>query len=325
MNLPSASGSRFALTCLGFAAAALPAFGASYVGSAHDGFDYTSGVLIDSTLSGGTGWNAGGDASANTTTWATGPASSGSNRTIHSAGLSYGGSGYPAGTGLAANIVGGSGVGRSLGQTVDSGTFYFSSLVPKTVDQVRTVNFSFFNGTNERLAVGQIANNTNLRNPDGNADPDAATKANSGQFVALFSNPQNATGTAGVYTSAAPVAFDLGTTHLLVGKIEFDFAGGFADRFTLYVDPSDLGDEGSATPYMEISSNDFGAIDGFRMFAGSTSGGFTASAALFDEIRFGSTYDAVTGVAAIPEPSSAAALLGASGLSLAALRRRRRA
>ena len=48
-----------------------------------------------------------------------------------------------------------------------------------------------------------------------------------------------------------------------------------------------------------------------------------ASGALFDEIRFASTYNGVTGVSAVPEPSSFAALAGLAGLAVAASRRRR--
>lgn len=263
-----------------FLAAASVGFAQSYVGSAYEPFNYTSGATIDATLAGGTGWNATGDAGlANTTTWATGPATGGTGRTVSTTGLSYTNPSYPTSSGLGASISGvpgSSNVGRLIGQTVSAGTFYFSFLTQKTVNQVRTVNFSLFNGTNERLAIGQIANNVNLKNPDGSVD--STSTANSGAFVALISNPQGGVGTAGVYSSSAPIAFDTATTHLVVGKIEFDFVGGAADRLSLYVDPSSITDEGSLTPYLQVASNDFGALNGFRVFAGATASGFTASA-----------------------------------------------
>ena len=307
-----------------FAAAASVGFGQAYLGSAYEGFNYTSGATIDASMAGGAGWNATGDAgSANTTTWATGPATGGTGRTVNASGLDYSNPAYPTETGLAASITGVPGtsnVGRLIGQTVGTGAFYFSFLTQKTVAQNRTVNFSFFNGTSERLAIGQIASNTNLKNPDGSTD--TTSTPNSGNFVALISAPQNGTGVAGVYSAASPIAYDVGTTHLVVGKIEFDFAGGFADRFTLYIDPSSLVDENLLTPYLQVASNDFGTLNGFRMFSGATASGFTASGAVFDEIRMSSTYLGVTG--AIPEPSAYAGLAGAGGLLLAAGLRRRR-
>ncbi len=312
------------------------AFGAAYVGSAYEGFNYTASTQIATSagFNGGTGWNATGDAgSANTTTW--GVLASGTIRNTTAAGLDYAASGYPTEVGVAATVAGtgtaGANVGRDFGQTVDSGTFYFSYLTQKTVDTVRTLNLSFFNGTNERLAIGQIANNTNLKNADGSVDPDAATKANQGHFAALVSNGQNNSGAYnGVYTSATPQSYTLNTTFLVVGKIEFNYSG-VADRLTLYINPSSLSDEGSLTPYLQFGVNDFGAISAFRIFAGGNqtvgtapnTTTFNASGGIFDEVRLGNTYNAVTGVAAVPEPSSFAALAGLAGLAFAASRRRR--
>ncbi len=306
------------------------AFAAAYVGSAYDGMAYTSGTQITgSTLNDGVGFNAAGDSSPNTGAWGA-VLSSGAIRNIHTEGLSYSDSAYPAGTGLAV-IVGGTGTaganaGRNLGQSVDTGTFYFSYLTRKTVDTVRTLNFSLFSGTSERLAIGQIANNTNLRNPDGTAD--TLTTANSGQFAALISNSQNSTGLPltlnGVYTSSAPVSYALDTTFLMVGKIEFGFNGGVEDRLSLYLNPTSLTDDSGLTPYLQVGVNDFGSISAFRVFAGgnqSSPNVFNASAGVFDEFRFGTSFADVTG--AIPEPASFASLAGVCGLLLAGSRRRR--
>lgn len=312
-----------------------PLFGAAYVGSAYEGFNYTAGTSIDGTFTGGTGWNAAGDASANTA-WATGTNLTASGtRTISATGLTYGGD-YPAGTGNSVQVTGAGQVGRSLGQTVDAGTFYFSYLTQKTVDQLRTVNLAFFSssgtGTAERLAIGQFAANGNTRDQDGNWL--AGAGANAGNFSALISGSQNNTAAAntagpaanGAYVNTtSPVSYALNSTFLIVGKLEFNFAGGATveDRLTLYINPGNLGDESSLIPYLTIDHNDFGALTGFRLFAGGSGGGFTAAGALFDEIRLGSTYNAVTGVSPIPEPSTLAALAGLAGLALAASRRRR--
>ena len=304
------------------------AFGAAYVGSAYEGFDYTpSGTQIATSagFNGGTGWNATGDSGqANTTTW--GVLASGTIRNIHTTGLDYSGPGYPGETGLSATVAGtgsaGANVGRDFGQSVDSGTFYFSYLTQKTVDTVRTLNLSFFSGTNERLAIGQIANNLNLRNPDGSVD--GTTTPNQGHFAALVSNSQNNAAFNGDNTSATPVSYALGTTFLVVGKIEFGYASGVEDKLTLYINPSSLTDEGLVTPYLEVSVNDFGSISAFRIFAGGNQTSpsvFNASGGIFDEIRLSTTYTGVTG--AIPEPSSFAALAGLAGLAFAATRRRR--
>ena len=52
---------------------------------------------------------------------------------------------------------GGGQITRSLGQTVDSGTFFFSYLTRRTTDTERTVNVAFFNSSSsERFAVGQF-------------------------------------------------------------------------------------------------------------------------------------------------------------------------
>jgi hypothetical protein len=303
------------------------AYGAAYQGSAYEGFNYTSGTQITTSagFNGGTGWNATGDSgSANTTTW--GVLASGTIRNVHTTGLDHGASGYPSETGLSATVAGtgtaGANVGRDFGQSVDSGTFYFSYLTQKTVDTVRTLNLSFFSGTNERLAIGQIANNVNLRNSDGSVD--AVTTPNQGHFAALVSNSQNNSAFNGVYTSATPQSYALGSTFLIVGKIEFNYLGGVEDRLSLYINPSSLTDEGAQAPYLQVSVNDIGSISAFRIFAGGNQTSpsvFNASGGIFDEIRLGTTYTTVTG--AIPEPSSFAALAGIAGLTFAALRRRR--
>lgn len=307
-------------------------FGAAYVGSAYEGFDYSAGAMTN-TLGGGTGWNATGDAlSPNTTTWGVGTNLTITNQgaTIQSPGLGLSTSGYPASTGGAAFVTGAtasSSIGRLFGQSVDSGTFYFSYLTQRSNDEFRTVNLSFF-GTNERLAIGQIAANANTRDQQGNWLSNAGQ--NSGNFAALISNSQNNAAAAttvgqaanGVYVNTtAPVAYSSTSPTLIVGKIEFNYNGGVEDRFTLYVNPTDLLNESSLTAYLTMEHNDFGTLTGFRVFSGATGGGYNASGALFDEIRLGSKFTDVTG--AIPEPSTFAALVGVAGMAFAAARRRR--
>jgi hypothetical protein len=298
---------------------------AAYVGSSYEGFGYVAGNLTN-TLDGGTGWNATGSLDPNTTTWGVGsnltPGGTAANQTVTATGLSYSNTNYPASTGGAALIAGPGQIGRSFGQTVDSGTFYFSYLTQKTDLDVRTVNFSFF-GANERLAIGQFASNVNTRAQDGTWLNGAG--ANDGSFALFVANSQNNTAVQtiqsainGVYVNTtAPISYSLNTTFLVLGKFEFNYAGGVEDRFTLYINPTDLTNEANLTPYLQLSHNDFGSLTGFRMFAGGDVTNFPASAAMFDEIRFGSSFAQV-----IPEPGSAALLmLGAAGLLV---RRRKR-
>lgn len=322
---------RYIRVCTLLAMAGIaPSSAAPYAGSAYEGFDYTTADMTN-TLAGGTGWNAtGSSGSANTTTWGVTLAPNGTavgnqfnlgatvaNQTITAVSLDFTGSGYPAEIGQKMLITGLGQVGRNLGQNVDSGTLYYSYLVKKTVDQVRTVNFALFgdNGAavapQERVTIGQLANNVTLKLPDGTPDPDAATKANLGQFAALISSPL-ADGTlvaanAGVYTSSAPIPFALGNTYLVVAKIEFNVSG-VNDRLTVYINPTSLTDESSLTPYLQVNGFNFGTLIGFRTFAGGSQtvttppATFAPSAAEFDEIRFGSTFGAVTGTAPATSP-----------------------
>lgn len=310
---------------------AIPALGAPFAGAIYEGFDYPTADM-GNTLAGGTGWNASGSSGANTTTWgvtqapngtATGtqfnPGGTAANQSITAAGLSHPLAGYPAGVGQGMRIsgVGGAGqIGRNFGQTVDAGTIYYSFLVKKTVNEVRTVNFALFGSTGdaaapqERVTIGQIANNLNIKLPDGTADPDAATKANKGEFVALISSPQTGgTNTvAGVYPATSPIPFAVDTTFLIVTKIEFDVggAGGVDDRLTVYINPTSISDEASQTPYLQVNGINFGQMIGFRCFAGATQTAngttFNPSAAEFDEIRFGSSYASVMGTAPATTP-----------------------
>jgi MYXO-CTERM domain-containing protein len=321
------------------------AHGAAYVGSAYEGFGYTAGNMTN-TLNGGTGWNATGDSLlANTTTWGVTLAPNGN--TVASGVYNLGGTtaNQQITAGGAALIAGAGQAGRNFGQNVDSGTFYFSYTAKKTDVDVRTVNFAFFGDAGaaanptERFSIGQIANNTNLRLADGTTDPSAVTKANQGNFAVLVGTAgAQASGSftsanSGVYTAATEQAFTLGDTFQIVGKVEFNYAGGngFDDRITVYINPGSLTDENLVSPYITLDKFNIGTLTGFRVFAGGnqtnqtvgaqTGLTFAPSAAEFDEIRLGTTYTGVTG--AIPEPSSFTALAGLAGLAFAATRRRR--
>jgi hypothetical protein len=184
-----------------------PVFGAAYVGSAYDGFDYTAGNIAQPAtvsptgMTGGSGWTDMVSGGAAPTIWGvthggnyttittsgngrfavagnTGTAAS-ANQQIIGTSLSYSGlPGLAPSTGGSVQLTAASSasVGRHFGQLVDSGTFYFSYLVQKTSNTSRTTNLAFFGtaATNplttapvERLSIGQVAPNLNYMNAAG--------------------------------------------------------------------------------------------------------------------------------------------------------------
>jgi len=280
------------------------------LGSMYEPFDYPDATQFvnNSTLNGGLGWNASGnlDPNAAGANWGS-ILNSGTNRYATSPGLSYSATGYLPASGnkltLDASVANVSqNVGRTLGgQTIDSGTTYFSLLMSKNNDTIRTVNWAFFNGTTERFAVGQIG----------------AAAGNSGGNITMLMNNSNP---GGLLTPGSPIAMGVGLTHLLIGRIDWN-ASGF-ETVSLWVDPSNVTSEGTAgAAYLSTSNFELTAITAVRPFVGNTAAGFNAVSANFDEFRLGGTWESVTSLAVVPEPTSAA-LLGLGALSLLAVRRR---
>lgn len=290
---------------------------AAVQGSMYESFNYDDGTQFpnDSTLNGGTGWNAGGSAGPNAASSNWGAANNGgaaAQRTATSPGLTYTAAGYAAASGNkltldAAATNANQNVGRNFGgQTIDSGTTYFSLLMSKnTPDTIRTINFAFFNGTSERFAIGQIG----------------AGGGNTGGNIALLMNNQNPAGLVQA-ASGSEIAMGTGVTHLLIGKIEWNAAGN--ETVSLWVDEADVTSEAAAgAPYASTSGFELTALTGVRPFVGNTAGAFAAVSANFDEFRLGGTWESVTAMsAAVPEPASLG-LLSVAGLALAACRKRR--
>lgn len=108
-------------------------------------------------------------------------------------------------------------------------------------------------------------------------------------------------------------AFATRTTDTQFVVVQFDFLSG-SDSAAVYLNPV-LG----SAPTADLSLTGAGdlSFDGISLAGGNDE--------IFDEIRFGSTYAAVTpSSSAVPEPSSYAALLSAAVLMSATARRRRR-
>jgi len=250
---------------------------------------------------GGQGWNATGTNDANSTgsPWG-GLLNAGTARTVNAPGLTYSATSYLAPTGNKLTIDATSAtqnIGRTLGgQTIDTGSTYFSVLMSRnTVDTIRTFNLAFEDGTTERFSVGQIG----------------AAAGNTSGNIALLMNNSNP---GGLVQAANPIAMGNSTTHLIVGRIDWN-ATGF-ETVSIWVDPTDVTTEAAAgTIYISTSAFELTKLTAIRPFAGNTAGGFNGVSANFDEIRLGGTWASVTSeavAAPVPEP----AMLGSIGISL---------
>lgn len=113
-----------------------------------------------------------------------------------------------------------------------------------------------------------------------------------------------------------PVAAVANETVFAVLKLTFS-TNTSSDSVRLWINPSDLSDEALSTNYVELTGLEF-VNNSFNNFRFAAFNGTSQS--YWDELRVGSTWGDVTPV---PEPSTYA-LLGLSGLALAAYRLRRR-
>ena len=153
-----------------------------------DATAFATQTLPSTTNNGGLGFNATGTTATNDPNAAWGGALTAGNgaKTVNVPGLTYSATGYlaPSGGKLtvdAATLNSTSNVGRNLGQTIDSGTVFFSFLMAvNTPSTIRTFNLAFENGTSEQLTVGQIGaaagnSNGNIALLLNNANPAAAS------------------------------------------------------------------------------------------------------------------------------------------------------
>ena len=303
------------ITCaLGILCATPASHAAAIVGSMQENFDYPDTTQFG-TPNGGQGWNGAGSTSpndANANWGAILTSGSAANRTATAPGLSYSATGYLPASGNKLTLDASIGtatqnVGRSLGnQTIDTGSTYFSLLMSKNNDTIRTMNWAFFGGTTERFAVGMIG----------------ATAGNTAGNIGMLMNNSNP---AGLIQSGTPIAMGIGVTHLLVGRIDWN-ASGF-ETVSLWVDPTDVTTEAAAgSIYVSTSSFELTGITGVRPFAGNAAtvggGPVPGVSANFDEFRIGGTWESVTSLpVTVPEPATG--VMAALGFGLALVLRRR--
>ena len=299
---------------------------ATLSGSMYEPFDYPAGAAMLSTnnLNNGARWNATGSPGPNVATanWGNAaalpaPAGAAGTKIVNSPTLNFAATGYPAGKGgtatMDATVGGGAGstanISRSIGgQLIDAGTMYFSFLMRRNNDTMRTTSFAFFGpgGTNERFTIGQIGTGT-------------ATNAMTNGNIGLFFNNTQPTG---VVNAANPIAMGAGVTHLIIGRVDWNAAGN--ETVTVWVDPTDVRTE-PATSYIQTSGFELTSVNSIRLFSGNQAAAVGAPhnhpikppvSTDFDEIRLGSTWASV-----IPEPNS----LSLAAVGLLAIARRRRA
>ena len=251
------------------------AHAAAVVGSMSEQFAYPdstvfSNVTLPSTTqNGGLGFNATGTTAANDPNAAWGGIfNAGTLRTVTVPGLTYSATGYLAPTGDKLTVDAATGntvtnIGRNIGQTIDTGTVFFSFLMSvNTPSTFRTFNLAFENNTvtasQEQLTVGQIG----------------AAAGNSNGNIALLMNNTNP---AGLVQAATPIAMGNGVTHLIVGRVDFNTgpantaASGFNEAISLWVDPTNVTTQAAAgNAYITTNGFDVSGISAVRPFAGNT-------------------------------------------------------
>lgn len=249
-----------------------------------DEFDYTAGVTLESTAN-----------------WI--PANTGTAPVIAEGNLTV--SGLPTATGKSVSFAAGNiqEALASFGSLTTTGTVYYSfAFQLSSLTTATTYSFALATGNTSYGAPVFIR-------------PDAANAADSASLFNLgLANRSNSTA---VY---AADKFALNTTIFVVGSYSF-VTGTGNDTSSLWINPSSasFGDVAPVASLTASGGTDLTDISQFllRGATGSPSG-------LLDSLRVGTTWADVTAApAAVPEPSSTAALAGLVVLGAVATRRRR--
>lgn len=126
--------------------------------------------------------------------------------------------------------------------------------------------------------------------------------------------------------SPSNITLQAGTTYFIVGSYQI-VSGSGNDTVSLWVAPasSSFGATSPAASVSVTSGTDLATTSGLNnIIIQQMTGSALLPSLLIDELRVGTTWADVTPVAAIPEPSSAAALIGGLAIGFAGLRRRSR-
>lgn len=207
------------------------------------------------------------------------------------------------------DVVGGSGTPNNASWGTDVNIYRFMSPDPFIDQRIGASNSGGFGVDGSSLYFSMLARSESTAN--------AAFRIKlSGAFNMFVEN------TADTWTFnpnaggavASTGAFTVSETALLV--IRVDFVAGAGDVFSLWVNPELGAPLGSASATITTAS-DWGSFSQLNLRPS------TLDAMTLDEFRMGTALESVTPFTVIPEPASAAALLGLGGLAFAAARRRR--
>lgn len=188
-----------------------------------------------------------------------------------------------------------------------TGTIYNRSLLTQSFSDGDTLWFSFnFDGSLDSGFQNGVSFN--------NGSDAVLTIGNNPTETTPNRNLINVLDDSGTRFTQSSVAFSgsFNFPSLIIGKIDFQSGDELLDLYyaTSITDEASLGSGASPAVFTNLAIDNIASFDGIQVFFNNSAAG------QFDEFRLGTTFNSV-----IPEPTSAALLLGAAGLL--ALRRRR--
>lgn len=199
---------------------------------------------------------------------------------------------------------------------IGQGTLYVSALVQAGSGQ--EAHFGLYTGDTNADAFGQLAIGAAINVSGGGAVTLRMASYNPSSITFDQVAQNGTTGATHTVQNSGSLSVTAGVTNLYV----FKFVFGTTDTVSLYLNPTVGGTEpGSVSASLTTPAGEKLIFSSFATFLG-----YNSNSNFIDEVRFGSTWADVTpAIAAIPEPSTFAFLIGAFGLVAASTRRRRAA